>query len=180
MILVLSASTGCTNLRIYYPLREPGSDRTCETNTEADVLDRRVAVEAAMRGRHVVGTVAPKAAPEPTRRAGCAIQIVPLIDVATLIKRAVEAPAAAKRAYVSGGADGTIVVGLISTAADRGARGRVALRGVSPVAGIRAASLVVRRLVPLVLKWHPDLRDENQCWRSHPTRGRRISTITTP
>ncbi len=116
-----------------------------------------------MRGRHVVGTVAPKAAPEPTRRAGCAIQIVPLIDVATLIKRAVEAPAAAKRAYVSGGADGTIVVGLIRSAANRGARGRVALRGINIVAANTRATVigrVVRRLVPLVFKRYPERRSQ--------------------
>ena len=104
--------------------------------------------------------VAPIAAPEPTVtiHTGCAIQVVPLKHVAALIERAVETPAATKRAYVSCVADGIFVVGLISIAADRGARGNVALRGISPVAGIRAAALVVRRLVPLVLKRHPICR----------------------
>ena len=119
------------------------------------VLARRGVVDVAIRGRHAGGIGVPIAAADATRRTGCAIQIVPLPDVAGLVKRGVVAPAAAKRPYVSCGADGIIVVRLIGTAADRGAGSGVTLRGISPVAGIRAAALVVRRLVPLVLKRYP-------------------------
>ena len=64
------------------------------------------------------------AASNDTTIARCAIQIVPLIHVGAMIERAVETPAAAQRAYVSDVDEGPIVVGLIGTAADRGARGQ--------------------------------------------------------
>ena len=129
----------------------------CETKTEVVVFDRRDGVKE-IRGRHDAGTADPIAAPALTRRAGCSSQVVPLKHVACLIKRTVETRATAKRANVSYVADGTIVVGLIGTATDRGARGRVALRGVRPVARIRAASLVVSSLVPLIFCWY------SVCW----------------
>ena len=137
---------------------EPGSDRTCETKTDEVVLERQ-GEDDAIRGRHAVGIAAPIAAPEPTRRAGCAIQIVPLKHVAALVKRAIEAPAATKRAYVSCGADGTIVVvGLIGTAADRGARISVALRGESIVAADACADVIGRLLFSRSFHSSPSLK----------------------
>ena len=116
-----------------------------------------------IHGRHDGKIIGPTAASDPKRRAGCAIQIVPLPDVARLIKRAVIASAAAKRPYVSCAADGIIVVGLIGTAADRGARDNVALGGERIVAtDTRATAVgrVVRSLVPFVFKRHPVRRSQ--------------------
>ena len=92
---------------------ESGSDRTCETKTDAVVHVRRVAVALASQGPQIRGIVDPNASAKSTirhLRIGCAIQIVPLPDVAALIKRAVETPAATKRAYVSTVADARVIL----------------------------------------------------------------------
>ena len=103
----------------------------------------------------------PVASSPVTSRTSCTVPIGRLRHVTCLVKRTIIAIATGKRAYVNGVAEDMIVVGLIRTAANRGARGRVALRGVPIVtAGARTIVIrrVVRRLVPLVFKWYPKRR----------------------
>ena len=128
-----------------------------DTKTEGGGLVRRV-LDVASRGRHGA-TVSPVAAPDPTSRADCVIQIVPLTNISALIKCSISTRATTKRTYVNGAAEGISVVDLIRIDADRGARLIITLCRISPVASsIAVPALVVRRLVPLVLIRHPICR----------------------
>ena len=129
-----------------------------DTKTEGGVLVRRV-LDVANRGRPGA-IVTPVAAPVPTSRADCVIQIVPLTNISALIKCSISTRATTKRTYVNGAAEGISVVDLIRIDADRGARLIITLCRISPVASpsIAGPALVVRRLVPLVLSRHPIYR----------------------
>ncbi len=144
----------------HHPRRWFGhGNRTCETKTEVVALVRRGG-RAREGGRQEERDAAPVAAPQPTRRAGSAREVVPLKDVSAHVKGNVGTRSAisAHRRHVANLAVpvGSPVevrgVARVACGADSGRAGRhcrrvrVTLRGVGPVARGRAAALVVAAL----------------------------------